>query len=518
MLFRSDRFEAVVVRPLEDALNVSEPRRAKDINSLGEAPDSTWFTNRMGLRQLSLREVARGPNRGDGPDLSAPLVILKSKGGGSAIGFVAEDVTGTRYILKFDHLKQPIIETATDVVVQRILWACGYNVPENSVIYLGRDRLAVTERSTIRDAIGKRPLTESDVDEVLTRVPGRADGRFRVLASKYLPGVPVGGISPVGVREDDVNDTIRHEDRRVLRGLYVFFSWLQYTDVKSGNTLDMWVEDAERPGRHYVMHYLLDFGKSLGAFGPLHGRIYDGHAYNFDFMYDFLSLFTLGLWQRPWEGTPDPGLPGLSPLDAEHFDPGAWKPHWPYSPFRHMDEYDGYWAAKIVMSFTPAHIRVAVEQGRFDHARAVEHLTRVLVQRQRRIGEYWFRRVNPLDGFALGEREGRVRLCFDDLLLRHGLADRTSGRYAATSFNFSGKSLGWRADVRPGIGTAATGNEQGHAYTACVDGFSLAENNHGYTIVRLDTWRGDRRLLPVEVHIARHPISGVARIIGIHRR
>ena len=247
--------------------------------------------------------------------------------------------------------------------------------------------MVVTEKSTRKDKAGnKHLLTDEDLDQALARIHRGEDGRYRVLLSKYLDGVPIGGADTKGVRKDDINDVIPHEDRRSLRGLYVFFSWLQYTDVKEHHMLDMWVENPDHPGEHYVKHYLVDFGKSLGSFKTLSSRDADGHAYAVDLQYDMLSMVTLGLWKRPWEGTRDTGIEGLAPLDAEHFEPNKWKPHFPFFPFDRKDDYDGFWGAKIVMSFSPAHIKAAIEQGRFQDPDAVDYLLAAVVGRQRKIG------------------------------------------------------------------------------------------------------------------------------------
>ena len=65
---------------------------------------------------------------------------------------------------------------------------------------------------------------------------------------------------PEGVRDDDPNDTVPHEHRRELRGLRVFAAWLNHTDMKEDNTLDMFVEEG---GRHFVKHHLVDFGEAF---------------------------------------------------------------------------------------------------------------------------------------------------------------------------------------------------------------------------------------------------------------
>lgn len=38
-----------------------------NVNTLGEVPDSSWFTNRIGLGKMSLEEIVRGPGYSRGP-------------------------------------------------------------------------------------------------------------------------------------------------------------------------------------------------------------------------------------------------------------------------------------------------------------------------------------------------------------------------------------------------------------------------------------------------------------------
>ena len=57
----------------------------------------------------------------------------------------------------------------------------------------------------------------------------------------------------------------------------------------------------------------------------------------------------LGLWQRPWEGIEVPAIRGVGRFESAHFDPLGWHDRYPYAPFRHVQDSDGFWAAKIVM-------------------------------------------------------------------------------------------------------------------------------------------------------------------------
>jgi len=114
-------FDAFFFRALTDAMEMPAPRRAMNINALGEVPDSTWFTNRIGVRDLTASEIARGPNASGGPDPSGPWRVTGSKVGGRSVGFIMKDPRGIKYIVKFDEAGIPVVETATDVVLQRLL-------------------------------------------------------------------------------------------------------------------------------------------------------------------------------------------------------------------------------------------------------------------------------------------------------------------------------------------------------------------------------------------------------------
>src|SRR5262245_49148852 len=41
--------------------------RAKNINTIDEVPDSSWFTNRIGTKTITVDEIARGPIVGAPP-------------------------------------------------------------------------------------------------------------------------------------------------------------------------------------------------------------------------------------------------------------------------------------------------------------------------------------------------------------------------------------------------------------------------------------------------------------------
>ena len=67
---------------------------AADINALDEVVNSTWFTNRMGLFELSDAQLVTGPGQPEGPDRSAPWVIVGAKTSGVTPGFRIRDGRG----------------------------------------------------------------------------------------------------------------------------------------------------------------------------------------------------------------------------------------------------------------------------------------------------------------------------------------------------------------------------------------------------------------------------------------
>jgi len=499
-------------RRLTRWMEMRPARRASNVNSIDEVPDSTWFTNRIGVRDLSVAEIRRGPNVTGTPQKHLPLTIRSSKQSGVAIGFIVEDARGVKYLLKFDERDFPETETSTDAVAQRLLWAAGYQVPEDYVISLRRGDLVIARDAMIVSPTGDHDrMTRSFVDLQLARIAIDKDGSFRALASRYLEGAPLGGHPPDGVRDDDPNDVVPHQLRRELRGAYTIFAWLDHTDVKQDNWLDVYVADPANRKIHYVMHYLVDFGKSFGMHGLIAHSKANGQAYAFDLRNSTLSLLSLGTWQRPWEGKRWPRhVRGIGIFESEKYDPGSWKPNTPeYMPFLDADRFDKFWGAKIVIRFTQDQLRAAVEQGRYSDPRAADYILRILFERQRKTARYWFARVAPLDRFTVLPSNGGQRLCFEDLALRYRLADSPSVRtlYVARAFDAAGQPLASRV--------VATGTPDGRVCLPLLA--PRAPGPDQYTIIRIETSRPGQNLPGVLVHIARDPRSAALRVIGLRR-
>jgi hypothetical protein len=500
-------FDGVWHKRLDQWMQMRRRQRAVNVNSLDEVPDSTWFTNRIGVREVSVEEIEKGPNQTGSPEDHRPWVIKSSKVGGVTVGFIIVDQRGVKYVLKFDEKGLPELETGADVVLQRLLWACGFNVPEDYIVYFKREDLVRAPDAVIKDPMGgERPLTDDFIDRQLATVNIGEDGQIRGLASQFIPGKPIGGHARDGVRDDDPNDRIPHQLRRETRGMYSIFSWLDHTDMKEDNSLDTYVEDPRNPDVHYVVHYLIDFGKGLGTQGYINQRLWVGFTHIVDFGQLAASTLTLGLYRRPWEGRVDPEIPGVGIFESKEYDPGRWKAYTPsYFPFHHRDRFDTFWGAKIAIRFSRAQIRAAVEQGRYSDPRAVTYLTDTLVERQRKTARYWFERVNPLDGFEVTRAGESYQLCFDDLTLKYAL-EVSPTRYQARAFDHDGRLLDWT-----GSASAAAGGR------TCLDRLQPSSARDGYVIVEVRTERTGPALPPTLVHLAREPKSGGLRVIGLRR-
>lgn len=409
------------LRAIGTWIGLADPLEAQNINALDEVPNSTWFTNRHFFSRLSAEDLARGPTTDRGaPDMTGVWTAISGKESlGSTPGFVIRDQKNDVYLIKFDPPLHPEMTTAPEVITSRFLYAAGYNVPEHYLVDVHPDRIRVGPKAKFR---GKyhipRPMTEEDIKAILERVPHRPDGTIRAMASKFLPGSPKGPFLYIGKRPDDPNDRVRHENRRELRGFRVIAAFLNHTDTKAANALDMY-----DPQARYLTHYLLDFSSTLGADNADPQFPHFGNEYFLDFGTIGLSTIALGAYVKPWEVPLRMDYPAVGYFESVYFDPARWRPTYPNPAFLRMTLRDAYWGAKIVTSFTDEDIDSIVHTGGFTDPRAERYVADVLKARRDKIGKYYFNLVNSLDRFALVETEsGEQALVFANLPLLRGYA------------------------------------------------------------------------------------------------
>ena len=354
-------------------------KESYNVNSVDEVPDSSWFTNRNGLHAMSLEEIKRGPDLGSGP---APgvLTVTKGKSAGVGSGFWVKDERGDSYLLKFDPPDYPELATAAEVISTKLFYAIGYNVPENYLFYFRADRLRLAPDAKLASHGSKRAFRQEDLDLILSRIPRRPDGSYRAVASKMLPGKPKGGFRFQGVRDDDPNDIIPHQHRRDVRALRLFTAWLNDYDIHTANTLDMYVEEE---GRHFLRHYVFDFGSTLGSAGNTVKPQWAGFENRFDLKEAGKSLATLGIREPRTEKYPiEVKYRSVGRYSAEGFDPLLWKPTFPVVAFENLTLRDARWAARIIGSFTDEQIRAAVSTGQLSDPAAAEYLAQQIMRRR----------------------------------------------------------------------------------------------------------------------------------------
>lgn len=424
---RDDYFDALdgsLYQPLKGIFDLprharapGRPKQAINVTPLDEIQDSTWFTHRIGSRALTPAELRQGPNAPQGPDTTGAWRIVRAKTQGVTPGFTIEDARGTRFVIKFDPASDPELASGAEAISTRLFWGIGYNVPENYLVHFDPARLVIDSKATVREGDKTRPMTQLDLGAILAKVPPVADGRMRAIASRFIGGKPLGPPPWLGRRTDDANDVIPHEHRRELRAYRVFCAWLHHNDSRQINAMDFYVEEE---GRHFVKHYLIDFGATLGSRSYGINLRSEGFEYLVDYGAMFKSLASAGLYDRTWVGIAYPEIRGVGRFEAAHFEPGEWKPDYPNPAFERLTPQDGFWGAKIVMCFSDAHIRAAVEAAEFTDPRATETMVRTLAERRDRVGRHWFAQVNPLDGFAVTTAGNETQLRFEDLAVRYG--------------------------------------------------------------------------------------------------
>ena len=127
--------------------------RARNVNTIDEVPDSSWFTNRIGARAVTADEIARGPALGT-PPAPERWVIIREKTAGVNPGFTARDANGETWFLSFDAPESPDGSTAEVVVASKLFWALGYNQVEMFLTTFdpapGRDRSRGDQSGAVR--------------------------------------------------------------------------------------------------------------------------------------------------------------------------------------------------------------------------------------------------------------------------------------------------------------------------------------------------------------------------------
>jgi hypothetical protein len=331
---------------------------------------------------VTIEEAVRGPVQGAGPTAGG-WTVIHAKDAGMSPGFTMRDGAGEVWFVSFDPRGYAESVTGGVMVANKIFWTLGYHQVDNRLITVRPDALAIDPETMVKVPSGaRRPMRRSDLDDVFARAHRSADGSYRAVAGRKVPGRVIGGFRYHGTRPDDPNDVVPHEHRRELRALKVFGAWTNLVDMKAGNTLDTVVEEG---GRSIVRHYLQDVGSTFGS-SAIGARDYDE---GWDYLYQgrplLLRAALLGLPIPTWATIRYEDVPGIGRFESTAFDPRRWKPRAPTAAFVRARPDDTFWAARRVAAFSDEMIRAIAKTGEFSNPAAAETLARHLIARRDRI-------------------------------------------------------------------------------------------------------------------------------------
>jgi hypothetical protein len=391
-------------------------RRAQNLNTIDEVPDSSWFTNRLGATAIPMEDLVRGPNMGAPPDPSK-WILTREKTGGAHPGFTARDASGETWFLEFDPKHFPEGATGAVEIATKIFWALGYNQVESYITTFDPRKVEIDPTATVRRPSGARTkFTHDDISVILEQVAKNADGTYRVIAGRLIPGKILGNFLYAGTRSDDPNDIVPHEHRRELRALRVFGAWTNLTDLKAANTLDAL---ATKDGHAVIVHYLQDVGSTFGM---------NNDYYEWDLGWENFyqadttrrRFFTLGFALSPWQTVEYEEYPSIGKFEGDRFDPRTWRPQTPTTAIAELRDDDAFWAALRVAAFTDEMIRAVVHTGQYSDPAAEKLLGDVLIKRRDKIARIYLTAINPVVSPAL---DASGRLTFANAAVNAGVAE-----------------------------------------------------------------------------------------------
>ena len=298
---------------------------AGGVNTMGDVMDGAWFENRHARHRFSPEGLKRGPGDDRPPTTDEKWRVLTLKKFGFRPGILIADSTNQLYLLRFDPKGWLEMATGADVVSSKILYALGYFVPENYIVYLEREQLALADGAeSVTSSGGSRDIIEEDIENFLLDVARDPERGYRAVATR-IPGSWEGLLGPYqvfGTRSDDPNDIVPHEHRRDLRGLFVFSSWIQHHRMGAVYTLDALVMQEDVP---VIRHYLIDFFATLGSGGVEPSKPYSGNEKKFDFGNTFKNIAGMGVYSPRWMRARYPKYRSVGHFEYETFIPTAGK-------------------------------------------------------------------------------------------------------------------------------------------------------------------------------------------------
>jgi hypothetical protein len=410
--------------------------RAVNVNTLDEVPDSSWFTNRIGVRDMPIAEIVRGPNKFERLTAAEWTVVAGKGPGGFHPGFRAVHPEDPKqiYQLEVDPPDYPQLATGAEFIGTLIYHALGYHVVDVNLIRVDPAKIRISPEATIRDASGRRKFRRDDLEGILRLAARDREGLVYFSATRFEEGKDLGQFQYYGTRSDDPNDIHPHEHRRELRANRVFSAWLAHDDSRALNSLNMLVEEK---GKAHIRHYMYDFGAILGSATRFPDSAPSGHEYYLDKGASLRALASIGLVVPSYTRANYPDMPPSAGfVSSVAFEPERWKPNYPNAAFANMRPDDAFWGARLVSRFSDQAIKAVVEAVGYDDAAATEYLTRTLIERRDAVARVWLNGVNPLVDFALAA-DGT--LTFVNAAVKANVA-KPAGRYLVSWSRFDNDS------------------------------------------------------------------------------
>jgi hypothetical protein len=491
-----DTVDNTLFRPLVETLAVTTAKRAVNVNSLDEVPDSAWFTNRSAESFADVEAIRRGACVGDPPDPAGPWTVKAGKPDGANPGFVVVSADGRKYMFKPDLKRSGERQSTADLIGTRAYYAAGYYTACTLITYVDPKTFQLAPDAEAKDFVGDPiPFTPGMLEGAIRDAIRDDQGRIRGELSQFVEGAPIGPWVDFGTRPDDPNDVVAHEDRRELRGSYVLAAWLGHYDAREQNSLDAFIETGDGVG--YVRHYMFDFGDCLGSQSAWdrvsHRR---GHAYEVEWSLAFVELVTLGVVDRPWRDPHrNPVGTMLNFFNDAPFAPDRYRTAYPYGPFTRLTEADAAWGARILARISPAAIHGLVAEARLTDPLVAAELERVLLGRRKKLLQRFLTVLSPLTRPRVTD-DGR--LCLADARADGGLIS-VPGALTARAID--------------GLATdAALPITDGEPGERCIGGLPAGAGMPAYVVLeaRVDKTK------PMQIHL--YADQGHYRVAGLDRQ
>ena len=123
--------------------------KARNVNTIDEVPDSSWFTNRiLAPSRCRSAEAVRGPLTGTARRQARGR--WQAQGGRIRAGLHDEDAKGETWFVSFDGKGFPEAATGAILVANKIFWALGYWQIENYLVHIQPKELVIADTAKIR--------------------------------------------------------------------------------------------------------------------------------------------------------------------------------------------------------------------------------------------------------------------------------------------------------------------------------------------------------------------------------